>query len=1023
MRRILIANRADAAVRVARAAADRGLDFVLVHAEDDRGAWTRSARARALNGHGPAAYLDSAQLIAAARETGCDALHPGWGFLSERADFAQGCAAAGLTFIGPSPETLALFGDKARARAFARERGVPVAPATERAVGLDQARAFFAAQGGAAVMVKAVGGGGGRGLRVAHSAEDLEEAFARAASEAERGFGAGGVFVERLIAPARHIEVQAAGDGERTITLGQRECTLQRRRQKWVESAPPAIPDSLREALDAAALRLAEGLRTLATFEFLVDERGGFVFIEANPRLQVEHGVTEETTGLDLVGWQIALAEGARLADLGPPPSRRGAAIEWRIVAEGAGRLTRFAPPCGPGLRVDLGAAEGEAAALAYDPLLAKLIVRGADLAEAARRSRRALAEFEIAGAPTNLGKLRALAEQDFAAQTFSIDTLDRRFADAGVGGDGEIVAPLSGRLIEIAADGPVAAGATIAVIEAMKMEHVVVAPAAGRLTGLAVAGEPVAAGAMLARLAEAAVGVVDAAPVADTAPRADLARLAVRWAAIEDAARPGPIARRHALSLRSARENVADLLDAGSLQEYGAFAVAAQKSRRTMADLIANTPADGVITATGLVDGERVAVLAYDATVLAGTQGLRGHEKTDRLIDIAARRRLPLVLFAEGGGGRPGDSDADIVAGLHLTTFARFAGLSGRAPLIGIVAGRCFAGNAALLGCCDLIISTRDANIGMGGPAMIEGGGLGRFRPEEVGPAAAQAGNGIVDVLVDDEAAAVVVAKTALGLFHGARADWIAPEAESLRSAIPENRLRAYDMRALMRGVLDVGSALELGAAYGPGMIAAFGRIEGRAVGVIANDPGHLGGAVDSDGARKAARFLRLCDAWGLAVLSLIDTPGFMVGPEIERQGHVRACAEMFLAGARLGAPWAAIVVRRGYGLGAMAMAGGGFHAPDLIAAWPSGEFGPMGLEGAVRLGYRRELEAAADAAAREALYRRLLAEQYERGAAINMAGALEIDAVIDPAETRQWVKRGLGAPEGRSARGTAPR
>ncbi len=607
MRRLLIANRADAALRVARAAADRDLEFVLVHAEDDRGAWTRMGPSRALKGHGPAAYLDARQLIEAAREAGCDALHPGWGFLSERADFAGDCAAAGLTFVGPSPQILALFGDKARARAFARARGVPVAPGTERPVTLDEARAFFEAEGGAPVMVKAVGGGGGRGLRAAHSLAELEEAFARASSEAKRGFGGEGVFVERLIAPARHVEVQVAGDGERAVALGQRECTLQRRRQKWVESAPPAISSDLREALDAAALRLAESLRTLATFEFLIDEGGGFYFIEANPRLQVEHGVTEETTGLDLVGWQIALSDGAKLADLAAPPSSRGAAIEWRIVAEGAGRLARFAPPSGPSLRVDLSAAEGEEVALGYDPLLAKLIVRGADLAEAARRSRRALAEFEIAGAPTNISKLRALAEEDFASRSFSVDTLDRRFdaADLGAAGDGEIIAPLTGRLVEIAPDGPIAAGATVAVVEAMKMEHVVSAPAAGRLHTLTRVGEHVTAGAALARLAAGAPGEAAAAPAAaETAARADLVRVRARWAATEDAARPAAVAKRHALGLRTARENVADLVDPGSFQEYGAFAVAAQKARRTMEDLVANTPADGIVTGTGLVNG-----------------------------------------------------------------------------------------------------------------------------------------------------------------------------------------------------------------------------------------------------------------------------------------------------------------------------------------------------------------------------------------------------------------------------------
>ncbi len=1025
MRRILIANRGDAALRIARAAADAGLDCVLVHAEDDRGAWTVAGPARLLKGAGPAAYLDAAALIEAARAAGCDAVHPGWGFLSERADFARACADAGLRFIGPTPEILARFGDKARARAYATERGVRVAPGTAGPVTLEEARAFFAAQGGGPVMVKAVGGGGGRGLRPVHDATELEDAYARATSEAKRGFGEGGVFVERLIAPARHIEVQVIGDGKSAIAAGQRDCTLQRRRQKWVESAPPDLPAALRDALDAAALRLADGLVTLATFEFLLDATGAFYFLEANPRLQVEHGVTEETTGIDLVRLQIALADGARLADLGltAPPAPRGAAIEWRIVAEGGGRLTRLRPPTGPGLRVDLGVAEGEEIALGYDPLIAKLIVRGADLADAARRSRRALGEWEIAGVATNLGKLRALADEGFDSKAFDVDTLDRRFAAPDLAASGDaLAAPLAGRIVEIAADGRIEAGATVAVIEAMKMEHVVAAPATGRLRALARVGDFVAAGATLAALDEieaAAPSTTRETPAAR--PRADLARVGARWAATEDAARPAAIAKRHALGLRTARENIAELVDPGSFQEYGAFAVAAQRSRRTLADLVANTPADGIVTGTGLVNGARfgpdrakTAVLAYDATVLAGTQGLRGHEKTDRLIEIADRNRLPIVLFAEGGGGRPGDTDAAIVAGLHLTTFARFAGLSGRAPLIGIVAGRCFAGNAALLGCCDVIVSTRDANIGMGGPAMIEGGGLGRFRPEEIGPASEQARNGVVDILVDDERQAVAVAKACLSYFQG-EADATAGDPRALRAAVPENRVRAYDMRALIRGVLDADAMLELRAGSGPGMIAAFGRIEGRPLGVLANDPAHLGGAIDDEGAAKAARFLRLCDAHGLPIVSLIDTPGFMVGPEIERHGHVRACADLFIAAARRSAPWVAIVVRRGYGLGAMAMAGGGFRAPDLVAAWPSGEFGPMGLEGAVRLGYRRELEAAPDAAAREALFKSQLAEQYERGQAINMATALEIDAVIDPAETRTWIARALQGARGR--------
>jgi acetyl-CoA carboxylase carboxyltransferase component/acetyl/propionyl-CoA carboxylase alpha subunit len=1022
MRRILIANRGDAALRVARAAADAGVDFVFAYAQDDRSGWMRRGEARPLNGRGPDAYLDIASWLAIADATRCDAVHPGWGFLSERADFARACRKAGLVFIGPTPEQLELFGDKARARVYAASRGVAVAPGIDRPVTLDEARAFFQEQSSAPVMLKAIGGGGGRGLRAAHSLRELETAYARCVSEARRGFASEGVFVERLIAPARHIEVQVAGDGEHVVALGQRDCTLQRRHQKWVEIAPPALPEASRAALDAAALTLARGFCNLGTFEFLVDAAGAFFFMEANPRLQVEHGVTEETTGLDLVRLQFALADGAKLANLGldAPPPPRGAAIEWRLVAEGGGRLRRFRIPTGPGLRVDVGVEEGELIAAAYDPLLGKLIVRGVDLADAARRSRRALGEWEVEGAPTNLGRLRALADENLAEATFDVGYLDRRIeADTAPASEGAIRAPLSGRLVEIAEAGRIVAGASVAVLEAMKMEHVVAAPASGRLRPVTHRiGDFVAAGAELAFLddIDGAVAAAASGEVDLNAPRADLARVQARWAATEDAARPTAVAKRHALKLRTARENVADLCDPGSFQEYGAFAVAAQRSRRTLEDLVANTPADGILTGTGLVnsadfgpDRAKIAVLAYDATVLAGTQGLRGHEKTDRLIEIAARSRLPTVLFAEGGGGRPGDTDAAIVAGLHLTTFARFASLSGRAPLIGIVAGRCFAGNAALLGCCDAIISTRDANIGMGGPAMIEGGGLGVYRPEEIGPAAMQAENGVVDALVDDERQAVTVAKAYLGFFQGDSSSWSAVDPRRLRAAIPDNRVRVYDMRALIRDVLDEDAMLELRAGYGPGIITALGRVEGRAIGVLANDPVHLGGAIDSAGADKAARFLGLCEAHGLPMLALVDTPGFMVGPEIETQGHVRRCADLFLAAARLTVPYVAVVVRRGYGLGAMAMTGGGFHAPDLIAAWPSGEFGPMGLEGAVRLGFRRELEAAPDAGAREALFRRLLAEQYERGSAINMATSLEIDAVIDPLETRTWISRAL--------------
>ena len=408
---------------------------------------------------------------------------------------------------------------------------------------------------------------------------------------------------------------------------------------------------------------------------------------------------------------------------------------------------------------------------------------------------------------------------------------------------------------------------------------------------------------------------------------------------------------------------------------------------------------------------------MAYDATVLAGTQGLRNHQKTDRLLGIALQNKLPVVLLAEGGGGRPGDTDAAVVAGLHVTTFANFARLHGHVPVVGITTGRCFAGNAALLGCCDVIIATNSSNIGMGGPAMVEGGGLGAFKPEQIGPSDVQHANGVIDILVADEASAVAATKQYLSYFQGPLLSDKAtdePDAMSLRQIVPENRLRVYDSREAVAGLADVGSVQYLRSGYGIGIHTALARIGGRAVGLLANNPLHLGGAIDADACRKAARFMRLCNTHGLPIVSLIDTPGFMVGPETEATGQVRAAGDLFIAAAQLSTPYFSIVLRKGYGLGAMAMTAGGFHSPMFTIAWPTGEFGAMGLEGAVRLGYRKELDATADEVAREALFQQLLAREIAKGSAISMAEHLEIDAVIDPAYTRTWLLSGLSASIG---------
>ena len=924
-------------------------------------------------------------------------------------------------------------------------------------------------------MLKAVAGGGGRGMRPVRSVAEVADAFARCQSEAESAFGDGSLFAERLIESARHIEVQILGDRHGgLVDFGERECTIQRRNQKLIEVAPsPSLTPGSREKIVGAAKRIAREARadSLVTFEFLLDsadrtDDAGFAFIEANPRLQVEHTVTEAVYDVDLVAAQIRVAAGESLAGLGLDRARapRGLAIQARVnlevmtptgdAAPAGGRIAAFDPPSGPGVRVDTFGYSGYRTSAAFDSLIAKVIAHtpAQDLAAAAAKVFRALGEFRIAGVATNIPFLQALlTHPDFVANridTRFVEThlaellksasrehrklyFDAPEADAGdarasalEGPEGTIAvsAPLQGTVVSLdVADGDrVRPGQQIAVIESMKMEHLVTAPGGGVVRETrARKGDTLYKDDAIVFFEPSDIGadaVAEAQASDPDAIRADLAEMLARQAFGDDASRPEAVARRRKTNHRTARENVAALVDPDSFLEYGSLAVAAQAARRSRDDLIRNTPGDGVVAGLATINGDlfgperaRCMVVAYDYTVLAGTQGARNHKKQDRLFELAEKQRLPIVLFAEGGGGRPGDTEGLGVTGLDVPTFAQFAKLSGLAPLVGVASGRCFAGNAALLGCCDVVIATRDSSIGMGGPAMIEGGGLGVVRPDEVGPVSMQAPNGVVDIVVEDEIEAARTAKQYLSYFQGRVAAWTAPDARRLRRAIPENRLRVYDIRTVVDSLADEGSVMELRAAFGLGIVAALVRIEGRPFGLIASNPRHLGGAIDADAADKAARFLQLCDAYDLPIVSLCDTPGFMVGPEAEKTALVRHVCRMFVTAASLTVPWFTIVLRKGYGLGAQAMAGGGFHAQCFTVSWPTGEFGGMGLEGAVRLGFRKELGAIEEAAEREKLFRSMVAKYYETGKATNIASVLEIDQVIDPVETRRWILRGL--------------
>jgi acetyl-CoA carboxylase carboxyltransferase component/biotin carboxyl carrier protein len=603
---------------------------------------------------------------------------------------------------------------------------------------------------------------------------------------------------------------------------------------------------------------------------------------------------------------------------------------------------------------------------------------------------------------------------------------LDQASVPLDDGGDAALAlrAQMQGTIVslDVAAGDLVHAGQTLLVMEAMKMEHVVPAERAGVVRRIAVRkGDTVFEGHVLVLLGaadveERAATAADDVGLEDVRP--DLAEVLARHTVGHDAARPEAVARRRATGQRTARENVDDLCDPGSFIEYGALVLAAQRQRRSVDDLIAKTPADGLVAGIGTVNAATVAkerascvVLAYDYTVLAGTQGAQNHRKKDRMLEIAERQCLPVVLFSEGGGGRPGDTDALGIAGLDVPTFQAFARLSGLVPLVGVNSGFCFAGNAALLGCCDVVIATANSNIGMGGPAMVEGGGLGVFRPEEIGPMAVQSPNGVVDVAVADETEAVAVAKRYLGYFQGTVRAWSCVDQRRLRALVPENRLRVYDVRKIVTTLADTGSVLELRRAFGHGMVTALARIEGRPVGIVANNPTHLAGAIDADGADKAARFLQLCDAFDLPIVFLCDTPGIMVGPEIEKRALVRHAARLFLVGASLTVPFCTLVLRKGYGLGAMAMAGGSFKAGLFTMAWPTGEFGGMGLEGAVKLGFRKEIAALADPAERRALFESMVERMYRHGKGVSAASHFEIDDVIDPMETRHVITSALAA------------
>ena len=1060
--KLLVANRGEIAIRIIRAAAELNIPTVAVAPEDDAGSLHtgKADEAITLQGIGTAAYLDIEQLITVARESGCDAVHPGYGFLAENADFARRCAEAGLTFIGPRVETLELFGDKARARVAATAVDVPIIRGIDHAVSPAEAAAFFDELGdGRAMIIKAVGGGGGRGSRVVESADEVAATYERCRSEAQAAFGNGDLYVEEFIQQARHVEVQILGDVHGAIAhLGERECSVQRNFQKIIEIAPaPGLADDLRARIIDTAVRFADsvGYSNAGTFEFLVDVSGNdnvapFAFIETNARLQVEHTVTEEVTGVDIVQAQLRLAEGATIADLGLDGARvgepRGYAIQARVNMEAvredgsilpsSGTLTAYEAPSGPGVRTDGFGYGGYQTSLLFDALLAKVIGHSpsANFADAIARTSRALSEFRIEGVETNIAFLQSiLADEDFATGNIHTRFVDQEMTqlaaasaqhlrfivpagyeaptnvveaeqDAGsaVGPPGSVglVAPMQGTIVEIgvAVGDEVRIGQLVAVVEAMKLQHDIKADRSGIVSAVSMSvGDIVREGYPIVFINEMEVegGAIEADANADLDHiRGDLQEVNDRIAQTLDASHEEAVVARHAMGRRTARENLADLLDDGSFREFGPPAAGSIEGGTVM----------GLGTINADLVGEergRVAVIHNDSEVASYTHG---HYKQEPVHELVRGFLAPLVLFSEGEGRPYGNLEG---VGMDASVFTDFARLSGLVPLVGVNTGDCFAGNATLLACCDVIIATENSTIGVSGPAVVEASGMGTHSLQEIGSTSVQARNGNVDILVKDDAAAVAAVKKYLGYFQGPIEPGEAPDQRRMRHIIPENRVRTYDMREIIDTLADEDSVLEIRREFGIGVITAFIRVDGRPLGVVANNPAHLAGAVDTPGADKGARFFQLCDAFDIPTVVLMDCPGIMVGPDHEREALVRHAVRLFNIGANLTTPVFGVMLRKAYGLGVQAMIGGAASVPLFTVAWPTAEFAGMNIDGAVKLSARRELAAIEDPQERKGAYDQKVSQGYETARAINSGARY----VIDPADTRAWIVRGLNS------------
>jgi acetyl/propionyl-CoA carboxylase alpha subunit/acetyl-CoA carboxylase carboxyltransferase component len=1058
MKKVLVANRGEIAVRIIRAARELGLATVAVSPPDDASSLhTRLAdQAYVLAGAGVAAYLDVAGILAAARASGAAALHPGYGFLSESAEFARQCAAAGIVFIGPTQEQLDVFGDKARARNLAERLGVPVLPGTRGPTTLDQARAFAAEHG--PVMLKAVAGGGGRGMRAALSPGDLAEAFERSRSEAQQAFGNGDVYLERLVPSARHIEVQVGGDGSGAVQhLWERDCSIQRRHQKLIEVAPaPRLDASMRDRLIEAALRLAAEVRyqSLGTFEFLV-AADGFWFIEANPRLQVEHTVTEEVTGVDLVATQIRLADGATLADVGlaSPPSVKGYSIQARVNLETldpegvprahSGTLTAFTPPSGPGVRVDTYCYTGYRTNPRYDSLVAKVIATDHDFPGAVRRAYCALSEFQLEGVPANIPLLQSVlqhpdvvgAEWDTAFIGHHLHELLRSAhrrvhpehsstgeapTAAPVAPEGTVcvAAPMPGVVlqVDVADSHQIPPGASLLVLEAMKMHYVVRAPGGGRIRQVVVAtGDFVSEGAPLVFFEPDKTEAVAGHEVTLAAGEdwsAEVAQIHRRKGFAYQMGGPEKVARQHKDGRLTVRERIAALADPGTFAEIGALTGFASYDEAGQARSI--LPAN-FVAGTARIAGRKVVLGADDFTLRGGSGDAAIHAKQVYSEQYAREMRLPMVRLLDGASGGGSVKMAAEAGFTYVPVNPAWDAVVDNLSLVPVVAA-CL-GPTVGLGAARLVMSHLAVMVeGVGqvftaGPPVVLGGIGEDLTKEELGGAEVHRRSGVVERFVRTEKEAFDVIRAFLSYLPGsvfetppvtASADPADRREEFLLGAVPRDRRAPYSIASILEAVFDAGSVFRY-AEYGDATVTALARLNGHPVGVITTDP-FKGATMSAEGGQAITRLVDLCATFHLPIVSLTDQAGMTIGSVAERRGTIRHGARAITAIYQARVPQAELILRRVYGVGGAGIVNR--HRACRSWAWPSGDWGSLPVQGGIEAAFRAQLAAAADP---ERELERLRAELAAIASPFRTAEHFGVQDLIDPRDSRallcDWV------------------